>query len=296
MGLPKLPTYSFPINNAKLLRILDAAAQAQEIAALIAPFINRPVSWRSISSAAFGSIAILNRNDLISNELSSALRDSITQVTRIQNTTNTLQSLTTNLNTSNFQQSLFSIDSITATLTSQSAALTRTSDYWVEVVDSNIDNRLISNTPQEVQDSIDDLNQYIVGNASSISSALSSMNSLASTLSFLGVDATGAVTNVNSVVSIANDVAAASANVANIANNMETTVNNVKAIVNNFKKINKLFEQKRKGDKKIPTIPAAIDPRNSQYYTIYKSINSSIDLLNTASTSLTSIPKIPFLS
>jgi len=296
MGLPKLPTYSFPINNAKLLRILDAAAQAQEIAALIAPFINRPVSWRSISSAAFGSIAILNRNDLISNELSSALRDSITQVTRIQNTTNTLQSLTTNLNTSNFQQSLFSIDSITATLTSQSAALTRTSDYWVEVVDSNIDNRLISNTPQEVQDSIDDLNQYIVGNASSISSALSSMNSLASTLSFLGVDATGAVTNVNSVVSIANDVAAASANVANIANNMETTVNNVKAIVNNFKKINKLFDEKRKGDKKIPTIPAAIDPRNSQYYTIYKSINSSIDLLNTASTSLTSIPKIPFLS
>jgi hypothetical protein len=296
MGLPKLPTYSFPINNAKLLRILDAAAQAQEIAALIAPFINRPVSWRSISSAAFGSIAILNRNDLISNELSSALRDSITQVTRIQNTTNTLQSLTTNLNTSNFQQSLFSIDSITATLTSQSAALTRTSDYWVEVVDSNINNRLISNTPQEVQDSIDDLNQYIVGNASSISSALSSMNSLASTLSFLGVDATGAVTNVNSVVSIANDVAAASANVANIANNMEASVNNVKAIANNFKKINKLFDEKRKGDKKIPTIPAAIDPRNSQYYTIYKSINSSIDLLNTASTSLTSIPKIPFLS
>jgi hypothetical protein len=122
------------------------------------------------------------------------------------------------------------------------------------------------------------------------------MNSLASTLSFLGVDATGAVTNVNSVVSIANDVAAASANVANIANNMEATVNNVKDIANNFKKINKLFDEKRKGDKKIPTIPAAIDPRNSQYYTIYKSINSSIDLLNTASTSLTSIPKIPFLS
>jgi hypothetical protein len=278
------------------LRILDAAAQAQEIAAIVAPFINRPLSWRSISSAAFESISLLERNGLVSNELSSALSASVSQVSQIQNTTNALQSLTTNLTTSNFQQSLFSIDAITATIASQSASLTRTSDYWVDVVDSNEERTTISNTPQEVQDSIDQMNVYINSNAASIASSLSTMSSLANTINSLGVDATGAITNINSALNTVNDVANTAAAVANIANNMEATVNNVKDIANNFKKINKLFDEKRKGDKKIPTIPAAIDPRNSQYYTIYKSINSTIDTLNTASTSLTSIPKLPFLS
>jgi prefoldin subunit 5 len=296
MPLPKLPTFSFPINNAKLLKILDAAAQAQEIADIIAPFINRPVSWRSISSAAFDSISLLERRGLVSNELSSALTASVSQVSQIQNTANTLQSLTTNLNPSNFQQSLFAINNVTSTLTIQSASLTRTSDYWVDVVDSNEQRITVNNTTAEVQDSIDQMNEYINNNAASIANSLSTMNSLASTINSFGVDATGVITNVNSALNVVNDVANTAAAVANIANNMEATVNNVKAIANNFKKIDKLFDEKRKGDKKIPKLPAAIDPRNSEYYTIYASINTTIDTLNTASNTLSSIPTLPFLS
>jgi hypothetical protein len=77
MGIPKLPTYTFPNNNAKLMTILSVAAQAQEIAAIIAPFVNRPVSWRNVSDAAFRSVNLLESNGLISNEMSTALSDSM---------------------------------------------------------------------------------------------------------------------------------------------------------------------------------------------------------------------------
>jgi hypothetical protein len=296
MGIPKLPTYTFPNNNAKLMTILSVAAQAQEIAAIIAPFVNRPVSWRNVSDAAFRSVNLLESNGLISNEITTALSDSIRQVNQIQTTTNTLQSVTSNLTTSNFQQSLFTIDSITSTLAQQSASLNRTSDYWVDVVNSNRGSITTSNTPDQSQDSIDTMNEYIRNNTLDIANSLSSMNFLASTLNSFGVDATGVITNTNAALNVVNDVANTAASVANIANNIQSSINNVKNIVNNIKKIDSIFEKKRKGNKKIPTIPASIDPRNSQYYTLYKSINTTIDTLNSASTSLTSIPKIPFLS
>jgi hypothetical protein len=296
MPIPNLPSFSVPTNNSKLLKIYRASAQAAEIAALVAPYINRPVSWRTVSSAAFDAIGFLSNEGLLSNEVTSALNSSINQISQMQTTTNTLQSLTQNLTSSNFQQSLFQIESITSTLSLQSSSLSRTSDAWINVIDNNKNNTTISNSTSEIQESIDTLNEYVVGGISEISSSLASMNSLATTINSLGVDVTGTITNVNSALSQINNVANTAAVTANIASNLVNTVNNVKAIANNFKKIDKLFDKKRKGDKKIPKLPAAIDPRNSQYYTIYASINTTIDTLNTAATSLSSIPKLPFLS
>lgn len=296
MPIPKLPSLSVPTNNSKLLKIYRASAQAAEIAALVAPYINRPVSWRTISSAAFDAVGVISNQGLLSNDVSLALSSSINQITQLQNTTNTLQSLTRNLNSANFQQSLYNIETITSSLNAQSTTLSRTSDSWVNVIDNNKDNVSVSNSPTEVQESINALNEYVNVGISDIASSLSSMNSFVSTINLLGVDATGAITNVNTALTQINNVANTAAAVANIANNLVNTVENVKDIANNIKSINKLFSNKRKGNKQIPKLPAAIDPRNSQYYTIYASINTTIDTLNTASNTLSSIPTLPFLS
>ena len=295
MPIPSLPTITIPTNNSKLLKIYRAAAIAAEIAALVAPFINRPVSWRTISSAAFDSIGLLSSEGLISDEVTTALRSSVSQISQVQNTANALQSLSQNLTSSNFQQSLFQIEGLTATLNFQSSSLSRTSDSWVAVVDSNQNNTSITNTPSDVQEAIGDLNNYIGGGISGIAASLSSINGLASSIGNLGVDATGAINNVNSALSQINDVANTAAAVANIANNLVNTVDNVKDIANNIKNIGKMFKDKRKGNKEIPKLPAAIDPRNSQYYTIYASINTTIDTINATYTALKSVPKIPFL-
>jgi methyl-accepting chemotaxis protein len=296
MPIPNLPSFSVPTNNSKLLKIYRAAAQAAEIAALVAPYINRPVSWRTISSAAFDSINFLSKQGLLSDDVTSALNSSINQITQLQNTANVLQSISQNLTTNNFQQSLFQIETITSTLNSQSSSLSRTADSWVNVIDNNEQNTSISNSSSEIHDSINDLNEYISGGISGIASSLSSMNSFASTLNSLGVDATGTILNVNTALTQINNVANTATAVANIATNLVNTVENVKDIANNIKSIDKFFANKRKGNKEIPKLPAAIDPRNSEYYTIYASINTTIDTLNKLSTSLSSIPKLPFLS
>lgn len=295
MPIPNLPTISIPTNNAKLLKIYRAAAIAAEIAALVAPFINRPVSWRTVSTAAFDSIDLLASEGLISNEVGAALRSSVSQISQVQNTANALQSLSQNLTSGNFQQSLFQIEGLTATLKSQSSSLSRTSDSWVAVVDNNQNNTSITNKPSDVQVAIGDLNNYISGGISGIASSLSSINGLASSIGNLGVDATGAINNVNSALSQINNVANTATAVANIANNLVNTVDNVKDIANNIKSIGKMFKDKRKGNIEIPKLPAAIDPRNSEYYTIYASINTTIDTLNATYAALKSIPKIPFL-
>jgi hypothetical protein len=295
MPIPSLPTITIPTNNSKLLKIYRAAAIAAEIAAIAAPFINRPVSWRTVSYAAFDSIGLLSSEGLISDDVTAALRSSVSQISRVQNTANALQSLSQNLTSGNFQQSLFQIEGLTATLNFQSSSLLRTSDSWVDVIDINQNNTSITNTPSDVQEAIGDLNDYIGGGISGIAASLSSINGLASSIGNLGVDATGAINNVNSALSQINDVANTAAAVANIANNLVNTVDNVKDIANNIKDIGKMFKDKRKGNKEIPKLPAAIDPRNSQYYTIYTSINTTIDTINATYAALKSIPKLPFL-
>lgn len=295
MPIPSLPIITIPTNNSKLLKIYRAAAIAAEIAAIAAPFINRPVSWRTISSAAFDSIGLLSSEGLISDDVTAALRSSVSQISQVQNTANALQSLSQNLTSGNFQQSLFQIEGLTATLNFQSSSLLRTSDSWVDVIDINQNNTSITNTPSDVQEAIGDLNDYIGGGISGIAHSLSSINGLASSIGNLGVDATGAINNVNSALSQINDVANTAAAVANIANNLVNTVDNVKDIANNIKDIGKMFKDKRKGHKEIPKLPAAIDPRNSQYYTIYASINTTIDTINATYAALKSIPKLPFL-
>jgi len=295
MPIPSLPVISFATNNAKLLKIYRAAAIAAEIAAIAAPFINRPVSWRTVSYAAFDSIGLLSSEGLISDDVTAALRSSVSQISQVQNTANALQSLSQNLTSGNFQQSLFQIEGLTATLNFQSSSLLRTSDSWVDVIDINQNNTSITNTPSDVQEAIGDLNDYIGGGISGIAASLSSINGLASSIGNLGVDATGAINNVTSALSQINDVANTAAAVANIANNLVNTVDNVKDIANNIKDIGKMFKDKRKGHKEIPKLPAAIDPRNSEYYTIYASINTTIDTINATYAALKSIPKLPFL-
>ena len=123
MPIKNLPKITIPKNNSVLLEILDKAAQAAEIAELIAPYINRPVSWRTISSAAFDAVNFLSNEGLISDELTSALNSSISEMNQIQNTANSLRSATQNLTSGNFQESLYAINNITATLDSQSSSL-----------------------------------------------------------------------------------------------------------------------------------------------------------------------------
>lgn len=300
--IPNVPTTAtiFAGISAKIktvtAKLQRPATIAMEAAAIIAPFINRGVSWRTINEAAFNSLGVLSAEGIISDELNTALSNTVNQVTSVNVTVQSLQNITQNMNLSNIQESLGNIDNITAVLRNQSATLSTTVDSYTKLVDDNKTLTTINNSQSTVQESINDINEYVSVGLYDIATSLTDINNLTTSINDLGFDVTGKIPGVNDALIQINNVAATVANVQGIANNLVATAENVKNIANNVKKINSFFENKRKSRKTLPTLPAAIDPRNNQYVALYNSLNTTIDSLNTTVTTLSSIPKIPFFS
>lgn len=278
--------------TAKLQR---AATTAMEAAAIIAPFVDRGVSWRTINESLYTSIEVLSSEGIISSELNVALINTVSDINSVNNTVNSLQNIANNMTTNNLTESLYNIDIITATLRTQSSSLSRTVDFYAKTVDENKTLTTINNTPTETQQSIDELNEYITVGISNITRDLNDINNLYASINSLGFDATGRIPQINEAIIEINRVNNVVMSTKNIADNLLATTQNVKNIANNISKINNIMNNKRKKRKTLPTLPAAIDPRNSQYVSLYNSLNTTIDSFNSTITTLSSIPKIPFL-
>jgi hypothetical protein len=273
-------------NNVKLQRAITIA---MEVSAILAPFIDRPVSWRSINESLYTTLDVLIAENIVSQELGMAMAQSVTEMNNINNTITSIQQL--NSNDPNY---LNNLNRLTDILNSQSRTLSANIDTYDNLSSGNIPT--ITNITPAVQNNLSEFGQSVDLGLSNISSNIASLSSTIQAVNALGVTNTGAIQDINTVLQDINRVQNNIQNVINITNNIVGMVNNIQRIANNLLKIKTLFNNKRKARKTLPKLPAIIDPKNSQYYSLYSSINTTINSFNTTITTLGSIPRIPFLS
>ena len=268
--IPNIPTSSaiFAALLAKSqtlsLKQQRAITVAMEAAAILAPFINRGVSWRTINESLYNTLDVLDSQGILSSEISSAMASSVGELNNVRNTVSTIQNLSSG------------------------------DPNFLRISSGNIPQ--INNTGVELASNLAVFGSRLGEGVSNISASIGSVTTFAQIATDLaGANSLVGAENISGVLSQVNQVQNQLQSAVSITNNIVGSVEQIKSMAKNIIKIKALFNLKRKGQKKLPQLPAFLDPKNSQYVQLYDSINLIINTLNATAVSLKNIPKIPFL-
>ena len=293
--IPNIPTSSaiFAALLAKSqtlsLKQQRAITVAMEAAAILAPFINRGVSWRTINESLYNTLDVLDSQGILSSEISSAMASSVGELNNVRNTVSTIQNLSSG--DPNF---LNRLDTLSGVLNSQTRSLSTNIATFERISSGNIPQ--INNTGVELASNLAVFGSRLGEGVSNISASIGSVTTFAQIATDLaGANSLVGAANISGVLSQVNQVQNQLQSAVSITNNIVGSVEQIKSMAKNIIKIKALFNLKRKGQKKLPQLPAFLDPKNSQYVQLYDSINLIINTLNATAVSLKNIPKIPFL-